>query len=188
MQKVKVVYIMGAGRSGSTILGVLLGNLRNIFYAGELATWHKFRGVPKTENKEVLRFWINFKKKFLDAEKYFKYDYYDHLEHHTSIFYFYKYFDNSFFYNYQDFNSEFLRQLLKTTKSKYIVDSSRLPLRAYWLSKNKHIDLRLIYLIRDSREVVNSFKKKGIEQSAKSPFSANLYLILVSILSSIIYA
>ncbi|MCZ6675379.1 MAG: hypothetical protein O7C75_20815, partial [Verrucomicrobia bacterium] len=61
MQKIKVIYIMGTGRCGGTILGILLGNLKDIFYAGELAFWHKFKGVPKTDNEEVLKFWLNFK-------------------------------------------------------------------------------------------------------------------------------
>ena len=35
----RVIYIMGAGRSGSTILGVSLGNCADLVYAGELDKW-----------------------------------------------------------------------------------------------------------------------------------------------------
>lgn len=34
-ERPKVIYVMGAGRSGSTILGVVLGNCTNVFDAGE---------------------------------------------------------------------------------------------------------------------------------------------------------
>ena len=37
---------MGAGRSGSTILGIALGNCTDIFFAGELARWHRRAGRP----------------------------------------------------------------------------------------------------------------------------------------------
>ncbi|HEX4467726.1 MAG TPA: hypothetical protein VH025_11110, partial [Solirubrobacteraceae bacterium] len=45
----KVLYVMGAGRSGSTILGVMLGNCEGIFYAGELDKWLPREGRPKRE-------------------------------------------------------------------------------------------------------------------------------------------
>src|SRR6476646_8589105 len=35
----KLVYVMGAGHSGSTILGITLGNCDGFFYAGELEEW-----------------------------------------------------------------------------------------------------------------------------------------------------
>ncbi len=40
---------MGAGRSGSTILGVTLGNCENLFYAGELDKWLLMSGVSMHE-------------------------------------------------------------------------------------------------------------------------------------------
>ena len=35
----KLAYVMGAGHSGSTILGITLGNCEDFFYAGELEEW-----------------------------------------------------------------------------------------------------------------------------------------------------
>jgi hypothetical protein len=45
----QVIYVMGAGRSGSTILGVTLGNCENLFYAGELDKWLLMSGVSMHE-------------------------------------------------------------------------------------------------------------------------------------------
>src|SRR5258708_36823074 len=41
----KVVYVLGAGRSGSTIIGVALGNCPDAFCAGELPLWIGRGGV-----------------------------------------------------------------------------------------------------------------------------------------------
>ena len=53
----KVVYIMGAGRSGSTILGVSLGNCADLVYAGELDKWPARSGRPAAPGAEQERFW-----------------------------------------------------------------------------------------------------------------------------------
>ncbi len=46
---------MGAGRSGSTILGVTLGNCENLFYAGELDKWLLMSGVSMHERAGLAR-------------------------------------------------------------------------------------------------------------------------------------
>src|ERR1700676_598924 len=53
----KVIYVMGAGRSGSTVLGVALGNCENVFFAGELDKWLVRRGAPNLTDDERTRFW-----------------------------------------------------------------------------------------------------------------------------------
>src|SRR4051812_49876611 len=53
----KVLYVMGAGRSGSTILGVTLGNCEGVFYAGELDKWLLRAGVSPLAGEERVRFW-----------------------------------------------------------------------------------------------------------------------------------
>src|ERR1035437_10254139 len=50
--RTKVIYVMGAGRSGSTILGVALGNCAGIFYAGELDKWLLMSGVSMAERDQ----------------------------------------------------------------------------------------------------------------------------------------
>src|SRR5437016_10484060 len=50
---------MGAGRTGSTILGVTLGNCDGVcvFYAGELDRWIARAGVSPVAGEERARFW-----------------------------------------------------------------------------------------------------------------------------------
>jgi hypothetical protein len=48
---------MGAGHSGSTILGVTLGNCEGVFYAGELEEWLVSSGASSIGGTERSRFW-----------------------------------------------------------------------------------------------------------------------------------
>ena len=57
IERPRVAYVMGSGRSGSTILGVTLGNCAGIFYAGELDAWLRTSGVPPQNGAERARFW-----------------------------------------------------------------------------------------------------------------------------------
>src|SRR2546428_5704812 len=54
-----VVYVMGAGHSGSTILGVALGNCDGVFFAGEVVEWMFRSGAPKFGGHERTRFWAS---------------------------------------------------------------------------------------------------------------------------------
>jgi len=56
-ERPRVIYVMGAGRSGSTTLGITLGNCTDVFYAGELDNWLVRSGVPQVQDDERLRFW-----------------------------------------------------------------------------------------------------------------------------------
>lgn len=55
--RTRVLYVMGAGRSGSTILGVTLGNCEGVFYAGELDKWLTRSGQPTLGGQEREQFW-----------------------------------------------------------------------------------------------------------------------------------
>src|SRR3989440_11450989 len=57
LERPQVLYVMGAGRSGSTILGVALGNCDGLFYAGELDKWLPRSGEPPLDGDERARFW-----------------------------------------------------------------------------------------------------------------------------------
>ena len=56
-ERPKVIYVLGAHRSGSTILGVTLGNCENVFFAGELHSWLTWKGVPRLGGEEGAQLW-----------------------------------------------------------------------------------------------------------------------------------
>ena len=59
----KVIYIMGVGRSGSTILDILLGNGEDILSGGEINRYVVRQGIPTywchIENSPTFLFWKN---------------------------------------------------------------------------------------------------------------------------------
>lgn len=187
MQKIKLVYIMGAGRSGSTILGILLGNLRDSFFAGELFAWIKLKGSPKTTKKEIIDFWWKIKNDIPNSEELLRENYFKAMEYHTSLFSPKWLFNKKMRSGYWKYNVYLLNAIKEYERNKIIVDSSNYPLRAYWLNKCKDIELKVIYLVRNPYDVINSFQKKNVEQTSKNPLNANIYLLTVSILSTVVF-
>ena len=56
--KPKIIYIIGAGRSGTTLLDIVLGNAEDIFSAGELNRFSKLQGIPHdARDEKVQQFW-----------------------------------------------------------------------------------------------------------------------------------
>lgn len=187
----KIIYIIGLGRSGSTILDILLGNGKDILSCGELNRYPSRNGKPAYwclfKNSPVFLFWneINTKlaKNFYDnnincyrlRELVMKYEY------HTAFF---RRSKGEDFKEYSYFLLGLYQTLFETIDSSIIADSSKYPARALRLAEiaSPHYQLGFIYLQRDPRGVVASFAKKGIKQPSKSYFGANLYYLLISLL------
>src|SRR5437588_293966 len=82
----RVIYVMGAGRSGSTILGVTLGNCENVFYAGELDAWLPRSGEPQVDDRERERFWRGVRENVDGGSELFGWQAQRSLERSTSLF------------------------------------------------------------------------------------------------------
>jgi len=185
----KIIYIMGAGRSGSTILDVLLGNGEDILSCGELNRYIVRQGIPSywryIENSPTAIFWkkigSKLRNKFPDgidfnqlkklSQKY---------EFHRGIFKLG--FDKKEWNYYSHFTSTLYETIFENISQPTIVDSSKYPYRALKVAKILSYDIGFIYLKRDPRGVVKSFAKKGIPLKSKSWLSANLYYLLINLL------
>lgn len=188
MGRVKLVYILGGGRSGSTVLGILLGNREGVFYPGELFAWNRYKGVPSTEKEETREFWKKVGEHAGDLTEYFEYDFYELMESYYSIRYFFKWWrDAKLFKDYWDSNAGLFRELGEISGAHTIVDSSHYALRAFWLSRDPRVHMRLVYLVREPVRVVDAFLKKDIEQRYKHPLTANIYYSMANFLSLLIY-
>lgn len=186
LKKVSIVYIMGIGRSGSTILGVVLGNLKNYFFAGEMHLWIESKGVP-TERPEAIKYWEKIALNIPDREDYFNTDFHRQLEFHTALPALFKSHNAPIIKKFQKLCTELFTSIKKVTNCNVIVDSSHYPLRAYWMNKNNNLDVHYIYLYRHPVDAINALMKKDVEQIPKSFFGANFYLFYVSLLSNLVY-
>lgn len=186
MAKTKVLYIMGVGRSGSTILGVVLGNLKGYFFGGEMHLWIESKGVP-TERDYAIEYWKKISDNIPEREDYYNTDFNNQLEFHTTVPAIFGSHDKPVIKKFHKLSKELFQSMQKVSDGDVMVDSSHYPLRAYWMNKNPELDMRYIYLYRHPIDTIHALMKKDVEQIPKSFLSANLYLFWVSLLSNIVY-
>ena len=51
MKNKTLIYIIGAGRSGTTLLDIVLGNNENTISLGEINRYYKRNGIPPKRNE-----------------------------------------------------------------------------------------------------------------------------------------
>ncbi len=153
----KLVYVMGAGHSGSTILGVTLGNCEGFFYAGELEEWLMSSERPRWGAADRQDFWSAVRERVQGAEDLFGGDANRCIERSSA----------SLRVDlwparrrmrplYRSVAEQLVSAVAEVANARFVVDTSHFPLRARELSGLAGVELYLIYLVRDPREVVAS--------------------------------
>lgn len=61
-----ILYIMGCGRSGSTILDILLSNSKDVFTVGELRYYFNFKGEDNSKKSHNAVFWAKVRDQILE--------------------------------------------------------------------------------------------------------------------------
>jgi len=153
----KLVYVMGAGHSGSTILGLTLGNCDGFFFAGELEEWLMTAERPRWGAADRQQFWSAVKERVEGAEPLFGASANRCLERSSARF-------RVDLWRarrrmrplYRRVAEDLIRAVADVAQARYVVDSSHFPLRARELRELPGIELYLIYLVRDPRDVVAS--------------------------------
>lgn len=182
----KILYIIGSGRSGTTLLDIILGNQEGSFSAGELNRFAKRKGIPHdARDEQVSEFWSKVKSELnYDLNRVYKIS--SKLEYHTG---FIKqlFVSNEDKKYYANFNKDLHLTIKKNlTNYQIIIDSSKYPMRAKNLSKLFKDEISYIYIKRSPTDIVESFQKKTIEQPSKNRWKANFYLLIVNTLAIIV--
>jgi hypothetical protein len=198
-----ILYVIGAGRSGSTILDIALGNHPIIESLGEFAKFPQNGwlngeycacGLPGNR----CDFWRQVHDNWLaitagsSIEKYIQYQ--GHYEHYFSwvrlILDAQR--ENQRLHEYVYQTQAFFESARNVSGCQVLVDSSKSPMRAYALSMLAGIDLYLIHLVRDVRGVAWSLRKPyaidlsvGIQKEIKSrpPLRTGLFWTFVNLQS-----
>jgi hypothetical protein len=185
----QVLYVMGAGRSGSTILGVTLGNCEGVFYAGELDAWLARSGEPQLDGEEHVRFWGGVRAEVAGAEALYGREPERAIERSMSLLRVNKWGVRRRLRGpYRRVAEGLYGAVAQAAGTAFIVDSSHYPLRARELQALSGIDLYLLYLARDPRSVVASFNRKDVAQYSKSTLTTNVYLWLTNLLAMAVFA
>jgi Sulfotransferase family len=184
----KVIYVMGAGRSGSTILGVTLGNCEGIFFAGELDKWLARSGAPQLQDAERVRFWSRVREQVDGGEDLFGYAAQRCLERSSALF---RVRDwptrRRLRERYRRVSQELYRAIAVQTGASCLVDTSHYPLRARELQALSGIDLYLLFLVRDPRSVVASLNRTDVVERRLNTPTANAYLWLTHLISLFVF-
>lgn len=178
MAKSKILYIAGAGRSGSTLLEILLGNLPNYFSIGEAR--HFFEYLP-IDGKlcgcgsllASCPFWSAVSEQLqrnpdVDLERAARLSLALNRTRHT--------------WQLQSgprskqwkkdtvelvgYLSHLYHAVWQQSGQKIIVDSSKVPSHLHLLSQVEDLDLRTLHLLRDGRAVAYSWSKRRKRQPA----------------------
>jgi len=181
----KIIYLIGDGRSGSTIFSIMMGNHPDIESVGELYRWIEFEGYPRKGNDKEAdhRFWKqvreNYKKNggslnFLKLARAR-----NEIEAYKN---FLKVFTRKSHFGYENIYRNHLDLLFKAvaemSNKTVVMDSSRNMARALMVYRRYPEDVWIINLVRDPRGVVLSYMKKNIEQEYKPPYKSALHNLI----------
>lgn len=182
MGKKSILYIiLRAGRIGTTLVDILLGNDESIFSVGELNGIPKRGGVapgpPKGSTVQTLWSRItdhyDLQSIFLQSEQ---------IEYGAGFFRRKKKLQRAYEYC--------LRQLYGNTfdaiAEDVLVESSKYPMRAYHLARVFPKEFQHCIYVKNHPVGVLRFQKKGLEQPDKSSHFVSFYLMVVHLLSSFV--
>jgi hypothetical protein len=156
----QVLYVMGSGHSGSTILGLTLGNCEDFFYAGELDNWLTRSGVSVVGGTERTRFWSSVREQVENPEQLFGTQAQTHLERSSAALRVRNFAARRELRgSWQRVTEQLYEALVASSGASHIVDTSHFPLRARELKKLAGIDVHLIFLVRDPEQVLHSFTR-----------------------------
>jgi hypothetical protein len=184
---------MGTGRSGSTVLEILLSQSGSTFGAGELFNLLK-DGYQKNsvcscgELFGVCSIWAEIKRRVpitinenitlqVESKK---------LEKHWGCFLSLIGLENGS-KRYFEFNERILKSLQNVCGTEFIIDSSKYPGRALALRKLLGRKIWVIWLTRKPEGILHSFQKPNKdEQKPKRPVIAAVYVAYVTLMGSLV--
>jgi hypothetical protein len=186
LARIKVLYIAGAGRSGSTVLGNLLGQLDGFFSCGEL--YNIYRTPPDQRYcgcgklLSACEIWDAILRRALGE------DYIPQTAHALRLrnatarsrhallwaapFLRSRMVQRS--HEYLALTRQLYRSIADVTGARVIVDSSKVSSYGQLLAQLPEVDLRLIFLVRDARAVAYSWQRKKPKPSPQGQIHIRL--------------
>ena len=187
----KILYIIGAGRSGTTLLDIVIGNSNNFFSAGELNRFTKRDGFPHDpRDNEVKDFWSKVNEQLYNnhlKNPRAYYDVFNQFEYHNNFFRIFASLRSKHYQTYSHYQQQLFSAIYKTSrhdKELTIIDSSKYPIRGFFLAKIFGDRVSLLYVKRQPSSTVESFQKKDVEQPSKGRLSTHIYLLMVNLIAN----
>jgi hypothetical protein len=175
MDPIKIIYFIGTGHSGSTLLDIILGAHPQGVAVGELigiSRWLQNElkiNCSCGQNMDNCEFWSHVFETWgyrVGKESVSEYSALQSFYERSSLlslisrmFYQKQFYGSSKASKYFQLSAELYNTLIEVGGVTFIIDSSKNLVKALSLSKNPHVDLYLIHLVRDPRAVANSYYK-----------------------------
>jgi Sulfotransferase family len=155
----RVVYVMGSGHVGSSVLGAALGNCEGFFYVGELDEWLLNEGSSRWGGDERTRFWEKVRERVGEIPPQLRGGGPNRcIERSSAALRIYRWPARRRMRPvYRRLAGDLLRAIAGVSREEVLVDSSHWPLRARELERLAGIELYLVFLVRDPRSVVASY-------------------------------
>src|SRR3954447_21379362 len=144
---------MGAARSGSTVLGILLGNGDGAFYAGELDLYARTGGRPTNDAPEIQAFWARVREKLKSGEVTTDPNWHVGFEHPRGLVLRRARGARA---AYRRFAAALYEAIAVEAGARVVIDSSHYPLRLFHLRRLPALQIYALHLVRDPRAVVAS--------------------------------
>lgn len=183
----RVIYIMGTGRSGTTILEMLLAQAPGVFGAGEMTElpsdgWQKNQECSCGQPFAKCGIWsaVHDRMALTQGEvEQWKLQQRAVDWHFGFLRHFFIGLPAKFVEGYSSNNRRLLESVSVVSGDATIVDSSKYAGRALALERYLDADITVICMTRSPAGILASFRKAGIEQRSKSVLSALGYYIFV---------
>jgi Sulfotransferase family len=199
-----VVSIIGAGRSGSTLLDIALGIHPEIEGVGELQKLPRSGWVRNDDRRcscgmpiHECPFWNEVRRRWTEhvggdgVRRYIELqDRFEHSNRRWARLFVERHRPSPRFRAYAEMTRALYRSVADSSGSTIVLDSSKKPLRSYALVASGALDMRVIHLVRDGRGVVWSRLKpleRNVEagvptdQPASAPWRSTLHWAQVNL-------
>ena len=156
MRRIPVVYILGSGHCGSTLLNLLLNAHPSMVGLSELVSIqnHLYTGQDAVLTDQAL--WVKIKERFEDIAPGGRF-----VDIDLSTPALKQILGNRLPSRWVDDNYYLLRSVLDVMEKEAAVDASKGVRRLLALEKTGMYDFRVIHMVRNGRAVVHSYRKKG---------------------------
>nr|WP_298792855.1 sulfotransferase [uncultured Allomuricauda sp.] len=183
-----IIYLLGAGRSGTTLLATVLNANKNIVTVGEMHQFGDYLVEDKKcscgEHLEKCSFWGSIMRELENVQQELRSlnTRINKKENHRNIPYllFKKKPDSE----YLSVQEKIFEKTHKQCTETYLLDSSKYVARYLLLSRSSKLKVKGLYVTRDVRGVVNSFSKNV--QTTKKPVATILYYLLINFFAQIV--